>query len=360
MVANEIDIKKITGKNIIPIIFILMTALMIPYSGFSGRVLVQEIIFRLSSNTVLVLALLIPLIAGMGVNFGLGLGVMACQIALILVTDWHITGILGMILAMLISTPISLLFGFFGGCILKNAKGMEMIISWVLGIFMLGVYQIIVSFGMGKVIPIGDKTILLPRGFGIRNSIQLDGIRGSFDTLIDKLLGFRIQIAGIVIPVFTFLVVAALCLWIWWFRRTKLGQKIRAVGKDMDAAAASGINVGRIRIISILISTVLAGYGYAIYIQNIGVMPVYTGANSVVLFAAAALLFGGNTADKAGLPRVIVGVVLFNLFFIVTPMAAKRILVPSEVDNFFIGFFTYLIVAVAFAINARNNKKEKE
>lgn len=360
MMAKKFDFKTFLGKNIVPIIFIVISAIMAPLSGYSAGHLAQEIVSRMGRDTFLVLSLLIPLIAGMGINFGLALGACAGQIALILVTDWQVMGAQGMFLAMLISIPLSILLGFFGGYLLNNAKGREMITSYVLGFFIVGVYQVVVLFGMGRVIPISDETIILTRGFGIRNTIKLDGVAGSFDTLIDKLVGFPIQIAGVSIPVFSILLVTALCLLTWWFRRTKLGQEVRAVGQDMGVAAASGINVNRTRIISMVISTVLAGFGQLIWLQNIGVMTVYTGANSVALYAAAALLVGGATANKAGIPRVIVGTGLFHLLFMVMPPASARIFGMAAVAEYFRVFFSYSVVAVSLVINSWNARKEKD
>jgi len=360
MMAKKLDWKMLLGKNIVPIIFILISAAMAPLSGYSGRHLVQEVVSRLGRDTFLVLSLLIPLIAGMGINFGLALGACAGQIALILVTGWGVGGPAGMFLAMLISMPISILLGTFGGYLLNRAKGREMITSYVLGFFMVGVYQIIVLFGMGGIIPIGDDSIVLSRGFGIRNTIKLDGVSGSFDTLFDKLFGIPIKIAGINIPVFSILLVATLCLLTWWFRSTKLGQEVRAVGQDMGVSATSGINVNRTRIISMIISTVLAGFGQLIWLQNIGVMTVYTGANSVALYAAAALLVGGASASKAGIPRVIVGTGLFHLLFIVMPLAGVRIFGMSAIAEQFRVFFSYSVVAVALVMNAWNVRKERD
>ena len=360
MMAKKFDYKMFLGKNIVPIIFIVVSAAMAPLSGYTGSHLVQEVVTRLGRDSFLVLSLLIPLIAGMGINFGLALGACAGQIALILITDWNVTGAPGMFLAMLISMPISILLGFFGGYLLNRAKGREMITSYVLGYFMVGVYQILVLFGMGGAIPINDETLILSRGFGIRASIKLDGIKGSFDTLIDRLVGFPIQIAGIEIPLFSFFVVGVLCLATWWFRRTKLGQEVRAVGQDMSVSATAGINVGRTRILSMIISTVLAGFGQLIWLQNVGVMAVYTGANSVALYAAAALLVGGATSSKAGIPRVIVGTGLFHLIFIVMPLAGVRIFSMSVIAEQFRVLISFSVVAVALVMNAWNTKKERD
>ncbi|MCL2152325.1 MAG: ABC transporter permease [Oscillospiraceae bacterium] len=358
--AKKFDFKMFLSKNIVPIIFLLISAVMAVLSGLSPGYIVQDLVSRLGRNAFLVLSLLIPLIAGMGINFGLALGACAGQIALILVTDWHIVGAPGMFLAMLISIPISIVLGIFGGYLLNNARGREMITAYVLGLFMIGVYQIVVLFGMGRVIPIQDETILLSRGFGIRNTIKLDGVSGSFDALVDRLVGHPIQIGSTNIPVFSFVLVAVLCLLTWWFRRTKLGQEVRAVGQDMGVSAASGINVNRTRIIAMVISTVLAGFGQLIWLQNIDVMTVYTGANSVALYAAAALLVGGASANKAGISRVIVGTGLFHLLFIVMPLAGVRIFGMSAIAEQFRVFVSYSVIAVALVINAWSAKKEKD
>jgi simple sugar transport system permease protein len=364
VMGKKLDFKMLISKNIVPIIFILVSAVMAPLSGYSGTHIVQDVVTRLGRNTFLVLSLLIPLIAGMGINFGLALGGFAAQIALILVTDWNVTGSPGMFLAMLISIPLSVLFGLFSGYLLNNAKGREMITSYVLSFFMVGVYQIIVLFGMGKIIPISDYNndpeILLSRGFGIRNTIGLDGVKYSFDKLVDRLIGVPIRVAGISIPVFSLFLVAVLCFVTWWFRRTKLGQEIRAVGQDMDVSAAAGINVNKTRIISMIISTVLAGFGQLIYLQNVGVMTVYTGANQMALYAAAALLVGGATASKAGIPRVIVGTGLFHLMYIVVPLAGVTIFSMSAISDKFREFIEFSVVALALVLNAWNVRKEKE
>ena len=357
--VKKFDFRMFLSKNIVPIILVVITAIMMPFCGFSGGYLIQEVVIRLSRETFLVLSLLIPIIAGMGINFGLALGTCAGRIALILVVNWHISGAPGMLLAMLISLPISILLGLFSGYLLNNTKGREMITTMVLSFFIVSLYQIIVLFGMGKIIPISDETILLPRGYGIRDTIPLDRVAGSFDKLIDQLTGLRIQIAYIDIPLFTILVVALLCFLTCWFGRTKLGQEIRAVGQDMGVSATFGINVNKTRIISMIISTVLAGFGQLIYLQNIGVMPVYTGADTVAFYAVFALLAGGATARKAGIPRVILGTVLFNLVIICGPTAIVRIFGMSTVAEYFRLVFSYSVITLALIKNAWNTNKER-
>ena len=69
--------KTFLGNNTVPIMFILICAYCIPTSGFSASYLLNEIMTRLGRNAFLILSLLIPIMAGMGLNFGMTLGAMA-------------------------------------------------------------------------------------------------------------------------------------------------------------------------------------------------------------------------------------------------------------------------------------------
>ena len=102
-----------------------MVAIMFPLSGLSGDYLIREMIQRISRNLFLIMSLLIPIVAGMGLNFGIVLGAMGGQLALILITNWHIMGLQGIFLAMILSIPFSILLGYIGGVILNRAKGKE-------------------------------------------------------------------------------------------------------------------------------------------------------------------------------------------------------------------------------------------
>ena len=99
------------GNNSVPIMFIIIVAICIPLSGFSPVFLLNEIITRMGRNIFLILSLLIPIMAGMGLNFGMTLGAMAGEVALIFVSDWQIWGIPGVVLACIMSIPLSIILG---------------------------------------------------------------------------------------------------------------------------------------------------------------------------------------------------------------------------------------------------------
>jgi len=107
MSANE-TLREKLGRllvgNAVPIVFLVLSAVAIPLSGFTAPYLIHEMMTRLARDSFLVLSLLIPIAAGMGLNFGMVLGAMAGQIGLILVTDWGVVGLPGILLACLIGT----------------------------------------------------------------------------------------------------------------------------------------------------------------------------------------------------------------------------------------------------------------
>lgn len=362
MANKKSKVLNFLAKNVVIILFLVISAIAIPFSQYSGTYLVQEIVTRLGRDSFLVLSLLLPVMAGMGINFGLALGAFSGQIALILVTSWQVPGVGGMLLAMLISTPISILLGYFDGVIMNRAKGREMITSFILGFFMTGVYQFIVIICMGTIIPISDpnKTLLLSKGYGIRNAVQLVQTKGSFDYFFDRLFGVPIKIFGIHIPLFTFVIIALLCVLITWFRNTKLGQDMRAIGQDMEVSATAGINVDKTRIIAMIISTVLAGYGQLISLQNIGTLNTYAGADMLSLYAAASLLVGGATVNKASIPNVFIGTALFHLVFVVMPLAANNLFGSAIIGEYSRTFISYAVVAISLVLHAWNRGREKE
>ena len=85
-----------------------------------------------------------------------------------------------------------------------------------------------------------------------------------------------------------------------------------AVGLDQQVAEVSGIPVNRTRIIAIILSTVLACIGHAIFLQNFGTLNTYNSHDQTGLF---------STAARATFPNVFLGVTIFHLVIIVTPQA---------------------------------------
>lgn len=406
------QLRKFFLENIVTIIFIVLTIIGILLSELNFLFIVNELISRISRNSFLVLSLIIPILAGLGLNFGIVVGAMAGQIGLIMVTYWGITKLPGFLLAVVIATPFAILFGYLTGKLFNKTKGQEMIAGLIVSFFANGIYQFIFLFLVGTIIPIKNTIMLKPDGIGLRNTISLnggdypDGIKYALDGIfrfnlfyfiiigsafiilfsIYKLLKGKdkkyvatktngVYIAYIItavvfiavsvsilvtgsnlgkltIPVVTLMVIIGLCLFNILIIKTKLGQDFRTIGLSQSIAKVSGINVDRTRIIAIVISTVLAAWGQIIFLQNIGTINTYGSHMQVGMFASAAILIGGASVTKANIRQALLGTVLFHSVFIVSPTAGKALFGDAQIGEFFRAFVVYGVIGISLGLHA--------
>lgn len=400
MKKSRIDVKKIIIANIVPIVFLAISAVGIMYSGVSGAIIMSDVVSRFARNGFFVLSLLFPVLAGMGLNFGIVVGAMAAQIAIFIVSAMNITGMAGIMAAMVITLPFALLFGWLSALVSNSTKGQEMLSSMFVGYFAHGVYLIVFLFILGGVIKIDAPDLMIPgTNVGVRNTIDLTGIKYAIDDLLkvdiftfcficaafaaicaayiyikEKRLSKGVLAAAVVlaavgaagmvlpglfmykrvvkVPVVTYALIALLCLFINFFFKTKLGQDMRAVGQNMEIAEVSGINVNKTRTIAQILSVVLAGWGQIIFLQNLGNLATYNAHQNVGMFASAALLIGGASVQKATVTQALVGTLLFHLLFNVSPMAGKNIFGSAVIGEYFRVFIAYGIIALAIALHA--------
>ena len=162
---------------------------------------IPELFTRIARNAFIVLALIIPVITGLGLNFGIVVGAMAAQIALFLTTYWGFTGVGGFFITVALATPIVLVFGFLVGKLFNLVKGNEMIAGLILGYFADGIYQLIFLFVFGGVIAMNNPTLMIATGVGVKNTIDLkDTVKYALDTipmLTVLEIGFYLVIAGL-------------------------------------------------------------------------------------------------------------------------------------------------------------------
>ncbi|NLZ52990.1 MAG: ABC transporter permease [Thermoanaerobacteraceae bacterium] len=349
-----LNIKKGVTTNIVPVVFTLLCLVGAIIAEASPLFLLSSVTIRLARNLLLVFSLIIPVVTGLGLNFGIVLGAMAAQIALVAVTHWNITGISGFTVAALLSVPISILFGWLTGKVLNQAKGNEMITSMMLGFFANGLYQLLFLFVLGGIIPMVNKTIMLPSGIGIKNTVSLRGIKYALDDVI------KIGYDTLSIPILTFIIIALFALVIKFLLQTKLGQELRCVGQDMNIAATSGINVDKMRIIAVILSTVLAAWGQLIHLQNIGILQTYGSHEQVGLFAVASILIGGATVTKATIGQAVLGTFLFHLLFIISPMAGQKLVGEPQVGEYFRAFVAYGVIGISLGLHAWQKQQAKK
>ncbi|NLZ82534.1 MAG: ABC transporter permease, partial [Clostridiales bacterium] len=178
------DLIKNIYSNKVVLMFLILCIIGISTTGKPLTYTISEVFSRFSRNTFLVLALIIPVLAGLGLNFGIVVGAMAAQIAIFFVVYWGFTGVNGLILCVLISTPIAILFGYLVGLLYNKTKGAEMITGMVLAYFAEGLYMFLFLFILGGVIPIKNDTLMIDGGVGVKNTIDLTGnLKYSLDNI---------------------------------------------------------------------------------------------------------------------------------------------------------------------------------
>ena len=395
-------------KNAVLLIFVVLSLVCLVYSGQSVAYVMYELFSRLTRNAFIVLALIIPIVAGMGINFAITIGAMAAQIAALWITEWQIPGVWGFLAAMGISLPIGALFGYLIGNLLNKMKGQEMIGGMILGYFANGLYQLLFLFIFGNLIPLNTAGLVIKGSTGVANTIDLSnptyGIKYAIDGLVRLPFGTMLYITAaavaviavillimkrtsvkravitivamavccglyqiptvaqcfsmVNIPVITYLLIALLCLFNSAIMKTRLGQQFRAVGQNRTVANASGINVNRTRVIAIMISTVLAGWGQLLFVQNMGSFQTYGAHEQVGLYAGAAILVGGASIVRATNAQALIGCILFHTLFIVAPAAGKNLFGDAQIGEFFRVFICYGVIALALVLHAWSSVKK--
>ncbi len=405
---KKTDFKTILQENAVTIMIVVLCIICFALAGQSMAFVLSELVSRLTRNAFIVLALIIPIVAGMGINFAITIGAMAAQIAILWVLEWQIPGTRGFLVAVLMTLPIATLFGYLVGQLLNRMKGQEMIGSLILGYFANGLYQLLFLFIFGNLIPMTAKGLVIKGSTGIANTLDikplkmmyaLDGLwRLKLEYAIYVFAGIMVLLAlyqflrkritikqmairaGILVaicalmqlpsikvwfsmgtvPMITFAVIGLLCLFNVAIMRTRLGQQFRAVGQSGTVANAAGINVNRTRLIAIMISTVLAGLGQLIFVQNMGSLQTYGAHEQVGLYAGAAILVGGASIVRATNAQALLGCLLFHLLFIVSPPAAKNVFGDAGIGEYFRVFISYGVIAVALVLHSWQGNKSKE
>ncbi len=364
---------RLLSRYAVPILFVVVCTAAITVADMNLSRISTDVLERFFRNLFLVLSLVIPIVAGLGLNFGIVLGAMAGQIGLMTVQNAKVPGLGGISVAVICSIPIAMLLGWLTGLLFNRTRGREMITGIILGFFANGIYQLLFLILAGPVIPYHAKDLLLPQGMGLRVTINLTSVERGLDDVMTIPLrtsavvqegtpGAKVQADGSYvkvtrwgeIPMLTLLVNVALCVLIWLLFRTKLGQDLRAVGQDPGVAEVAGIKVNRCRIIAIILSMVLAGIGQIIFLQNMTVMNTFQSHEQVGFYAIAALLVGGATVTRVTIWNAIFGTLLFHALFSIISVAAQnpKLLNSPQIGEYLREFFLYAIIGTTLAIHA--------
>ncbi len=297
--------------------FLMLLFIMAPIAGADFFTQLTNTINRFSWNAVLVLAMIPMIHSGCGLNFGLPLGIISGLLGATLSIEFGFTGRMSFVMAILIATPFALLFGGGYGWLLNKIKGGEMMIATYVGFSSVSFMCM-----MWLLLPYHSPTMVWGlAGKGLRTTISLEGY---FDKALANL--WQINIGALSIPVGTILFFALLALAMWAFLHTKTGTAMTAVGSNPTFARAAGVNVDKMRLLSVVMSTWLAAVGILVYEQGFGFVQLYMAPFYMALPAVSAILIGGASVNKASITNVIIGTFLFQGIVTMTPTVMNSLI----------------------------------
>ncbi|MEG0913755.1 MAG: ABC transporter permease [Oscillospiraceae bacterium] len=290
--------------------FLMLLFIMAPIVGVDFTTQITNTINRFSWNAVLVLAMVPMVHSGCGLNFGLPLGIVSGLLGATMSIQLGFKGGMSFFIAILIATPFALLLGGGYGWLLNKIKGGEMMIATYVGFSSVSFMCM-----MWLLLPYTSPTMVWGlSGKGLRTTISLEGF---YDKVLANFL--QINIGKLSIPVGSLLFFALLAFLMWAFLHTKTGTAMTAVGSNPTFAKASGINIDRTRMLSVVMSTWLGAVGILVYQQGFGFIQLYNAPFFMALPTVSAILIGGASVNKASIANVIIGTFLFQGLVTMTP-----------------------------------------
>lgn len=298
-------------------LFLLMLFIVAPFAGVNLGTSISDTFNRFGMNCILVLAMVPMIHSGCGLNFGLPLGIISGLLGATISLQCEFTGFTSFMMAIAFATPFAVILGWGYGRLLNRVKGGEMMIATYVGFASVAFMCM-----MWLLLPFSNpKMVWGFTGRGLRTTISTEGYY--LHCLSDFM---AINIGHLTIPVGMFLFFALFAFGIWAFLRTKTGTAMTAVGSNPVFARASGINVDKIRTLSVIMSTWLGAVGILVYEQSFGFIQLYMSPFYMALPAVSAILIGGASVNKASISNVIVGTLLFQGILTMTPSVMNSLI----------------------------------
>lgn len=304
-------IRNFGWPRIIIAIFLAALFAVAPIFGVREDMSLNDVIIRFGMNSILVLSMVPMIQSGCGLNFGIPVGLVAGLLGAVISLELNLTGIIGILVAFLIAMVFAVIFGYAYGILLNKVKGDEMIIATYVGysfVFFMNMMWLVLPFK-------NPASVQGFKGEGLRVTIS---VQKYWIHALSNILGININ-KNFAIPTGMILFFAFMSFLVWGFFRTKMGTAITAVGSNPDYARAAGINVNNMRTVSVILSTVLAAIGMIVYQQSFGFIQMYNAPLAFVFPSVAAILLGGASVNKASIPNVIIGTLLFQGILTMTP-----------------------------------------
>lgn len=308
-------IKDAGWPRIIIALFLLSMYVVSPFIGINLTSAIGDTLVRFGMNAILVLSLIPMIQSGTGLNFGMPLGIEAGLLGAVISIEFGFHGMMGVATAIIFALPFALLFGWGYGHILNKVKGGEMMIATYIGFSSVALMCI-----MWLILPFKSQDMIWAYGgSGLRTTISVENY---WHKAFANALGIHSEL----LPVGEFIFFAIIAFLVWIYFKTRSGLAMNAVGKNEKFANATGINIDKIRIESVIMSTVLAAVGIIIYEQSFGFVQLYLAPFYMAFPAIAAILIGGGSVNRANITNVIIGTFLFQGILTMTPSVVNGII----------------------------------
>jgi len=309
---REIGIPRVLIGVFLVVLFAVAVATKMDVPG-----LISDCLLRIARNGILVLALLPAVQGGVGLNFGLPLGIVCGLVGCVVSMNSGIAGWPALGLAVTIGAALAAPAGLAYGWLLNRTRGQEMMVGTYLGFAIVSGMSIFWTMAPFH----NPQLVWAIGGHGLRTTLTMTG---SYDRLLDQLWAFRV--GGVTIPTGALLAFLAACALVGLFFRTRAGLTISAARSNPRFARAAGISDERTRVQATVLSTVLAAIGIVVFCQSYGFVQLYTAPLLMAFPAVACLLIGGASVSNATLTHVLVGTALFqSILTVALPVTSQVI-----------------------------------
>jgi simple sugar transport system permease protein len=272
-------------------------------TDLSFSTLVADCLTRAGMNGILVLALVPAVRAGVGLNFGIPLGMVCGLFGTVVVLDLYGRGFGGLMGALAIGAAVGALAGIAYARLLEAVRGQEMMIGLYVGFGAVAGASILWALAPVR----NPEMVFAIGGSGFRQTLLLDGY---FRGILDRF--GAIPLGSGTIPTGLLAVWLLFCGAVALFLRSRTGLALSAAGSNPRFAEASGINVRRMRTLGVAISTALGAIGIVVFSQSYGFVQLYKAPLLMAFPTVAALLIGGATVRSAKISHVLIGTFLFQ------------------------------------------------
>lgn len=310
-------IERLGIPRLIIISFVLFLFVVAYGTGLPIGPLVSASLVRVGMNGVLVLAMVPTISAGVGLNFGLPVGVLCGLVGALVSMQLGFQGFAGFWLAILLCLPLAILAGWGYAALLNKVKGQEMMVGTYVGfssVAFMCIFWLLAPFD-------NPELVWAIGGRGLRYTLTLDN---HFGKVLNNFLLIRLGDLEIPLGLLGFL--GLLCLLVHLFFRTKVGLAVKAAGANPRFAEAAGINPDRTRTVGVILSTVLGAIGIVVYAQSYGFIQLYMAPLMMGFPAVAAILIGGANLQRASIGHVVLGTILFQTLLTIALPVTSRVI----------------------------------